>query len=323
MKLTPSQAKVIAAVQLNADLPIAKLKARVGLKEHSIRYALDRARDLGVIERRYFINLFKLGFLQHEVFFSLSAEQRGAREAMLNELKRADNVSWIGRLGGDYQFGINICSRDVTQTVAFFDSLSTRHGKNILEKTLSLRVGLTYFGNRYLAPALKPAAPLRYQNTRGVVSIDELDHRILTTITNNADLSGHQVAKALGVAQSTVDYRLKKLKSDGVIVGTYYALKGERLGILSFLSLIVIRGMSASFRERALEFCAKNNRIVLMIESIGSWDFEFAIDAFSAEEAMHTSEQILDFFGRDIQWLKMIPIFGYPKVQEYPFSRPA
>jgi hypothetical protein len=57
-----------------------------------------------------------------------------------------------------------------------------------------------------------------------------------------------------------------------------------------------------------------------LVESIGSWDFEFVIDAFSAEEAMRTSEQILDFFGRDINWLKMIPLFSYPKVHEYPFK---
>lgn len=322
MKLSSAQAKSIVAAQLNADLPISKLRVKVGVKEHTIRYALDRAREQGIIERRHFINLFKLGFLQHEVFFALSSEERGAREALLAQLKRSDSISWIGRLGGDYQYGINICSRDVTHMVAFFNALSASHGKNILEKTLSLRVSLTYFGNRYLAPQLKHTPPLRYHNTPGKVSIDRTDHRILTAITTNGDLSGHQIARELGIPQSTVDYRLKKLKSDGVIVGTYYAVNGSKVGILSFLCLIVTRGMSATFREKALEFSSKHPEIVLMIESIGSWDFEFVIDAFSAEEAMKTSERILDFFGRDIQWLKMIPIFSYPKVHEYPFTNP-
>lgn len=320
MKLAPLQAKAIVAAQLNAELPISALRRKVGAKEHSIRYAIDRAREQGIIDRRHFINLFKLGFLQHEVFFSLSSEQSGAREALLAELKRSDSISWIGRLGGDFQYGINICSRDMTHTVAFFDHLSASHGKHILEKTLSLRVGLFYFGNRYLAPHLRHAAPLHYGNTPGTITIDTTDHKILTTITSNGDLSGHQIAKALGMPQSTVDYRIKKLKSSGVIVGTYYAVNGSRIGILSFLCLIVTRGMSSTFREKALDFCAKQLSVVVMIESIGSWDFEFVIDAFSAEDAMRTSEELLDFFGRDIQWIKMIPIFSYPKVHEYPFS---
>lgn len=322
MKLTSAQAKIIVAAQLNADTPIAKLRSRAGAQEHTIRYTLDRARSRGVIERRYFINLFKLGYLQHEVFFSLSSGQPGVREALLSQLKASDNVSWIGRLGGDYQFGINICSRDVRHAVTFFDSLSAKYGRTIIEKNLSLRVGLTYFGNRYLAPTVQPASPLRYQSDTELVAIDQTDHKLLAALTSHGDASGHELARKLGIPQSTVDYRLKRLKSSGVIVGSYYVFRGERIGILSFLCLIATRGIGGAFRDKALEFCATHPEIVVCIESIGSWDFEFVIDAHSAEDAMRTSEQILDYFGRDINWLKVIPLFGYPKVHEYPFGAP-
>lgn len=320
MKLTSAQAKIIVAAQLNADMPLGKLRSRVGAQEHTIRYTLDRARSKGVIERRYFINLFKLGYLQHEVFFALSSDQPGVREALLTQLQASDNVSWIGRLGGDYQYGINVCSRDVTQIVTFFDTLSAKYGRTIIEKNLSLRVGLTYFGNRYLAPNVQPACPLRYQSGTEVVTIDKTDHSLLAELTSHGDSSGHELARKLGIPQSTVDYRLKRLKSSGVIVGSYYAFRGERIGILSFLCLIATRGIGSTFREKALAFCADHPEIVVCIESIGSWDFEFVIDARSAEDAMRTSEQILDHFGRDTNWIKVIPLFGYPKVHEYPFS---
>ena len=152
------------------------------------------------------------------------------------------------------------------------------------------------------------------------MEIDHIDHLILSALTADGTMSGHQLARLLGLPQSTVDYRLKKLKSAGIIVGSYYAVKGERLGITSYLCLVSTKGISAAFREKALAFCAQHPEIVLMIESVGSWDFEFSIDAFSAEDAMKTSEQLLDHFGRDIHWLKMIPLFSYPKVLEYPFS---
>jgi DNA-binding Lrp family transcriptional regulator len=47
MKLSPVQAKIIAAAQLNADNPLTKLRARTGCKEHTIRYTLERAREQG------------------------------------------------------------------------------------------------------------------------------------------------------------------------------------------------------------------------------------------------------------------------------------
>jgi DNA-binding Lrp family transcriptional regulator len=320
MKLSPAQAKIIVAAQLDADNPLAKLRSRTGLKEHTIRYTLERAREQGIIERRYFINLCRLGYLQHEVFFSLTSEQVGMRDALLTEFKASDRISWIGRLGGDYQYGINICSRDITQVVSFFDELSKTYGRAFVEKNLSLRVGLTFFGNRYLAPSLKPLAPLRYHSSIEAVEIDVTDHKILSALTSRCPVSGHELARILGMPQSTVDYRLKRLKSSGVIVGSYYNFRGEHVGILSFLCLMSTKGLGSAFRDKALAFCNSHPEIVVLVESIGSWDFEFVIDAFSAEEAMRTSEQILDFFGRDINWLKMIPLFSYPKVHEYPFK---
>jgi DNA-binding Lrp family transcriptional regulator len=320
MKLSPTQAKIIVAAQLDADISLSKLRARTGLKEHTIRYTLERAREQGVIERRYFINLFKLGYLQHEVFFSLTSEQQGMRDTLLAQFKASDRISWIGRLGGDYQYGINICSRDITQVVAFFDDLSKSYGRAFVEKNLSLRVGLTFFGNRYLAPSIKQVHPLRYHTATESVVIDSLDHKILSALTSRLPVSGHELARMLGMPQSTVDYRLRKLKSSGVIVGSYYNFRGDQVGILSFLCLISTKGLGSTFREKALAFCNSHPEIVVLVESIGSWDFEFVIDAFSAEAAMRTSEQLLDYFGRDINWLKMIPLFSYPKVHEYPFS---
>lgn len=320
MKLSAAQAKIIVAAQLNADLPISKIRARTGAKEHTIRYTLRRALEQGLIEQRYFINLFKLGYLQHELFFSLTSEQSGTRSALIAQFKASDKISWIGRLGGDYQYGINICSRDITQVVSFFDNLSETYGRAFVEKNLSLRVGLTFFGNRYLAPSLKPQMPLRYHSGSESVSIDSIDHKILSALTSHNPTSGHQLARILGLPQSTVDYRLKRLRTTGVIVGSYYHFRGDRIGVISFLCLISTRGLGSAFKEKAVTFCQTHPEVVVLIESIGSWDFEFVIDALSAEAAMRTSEQILDYFGKEINWLKMIPLFGYPKVHEYPFS---
>jgi DNA-binding Lrp family transcriptional regulator len=321
MKLSLEQAKIVVAMQLQADQAIQKLSTQLSVKEHTIRYTIERAKRLGIIERRYFINLFKLGYLQHEVFFSLSSEKRGAREALLNKLKRADSISWIGRLGGDYQYGINICAKDIHSTVGFFDELSLSHGADIVEKNLSLRVSLTFYGNRYLAPLQRFKGGLSYHNTSHTVGIDETDHRLLRAITSDAEMSGHQIARSLGIPQSTVDYRLKRLRSEGVIVGAYYVVRGEQLGVISFLCLIRTRGISSRLRGEIANFCASHPEVVVMIESIGSWDFELVIDGFSAEQAMRVSESLLDLFGGAIQWIKMVPIFGYPKVCEYPMSR--
>lgn len=318
MKLTPSQAKVIVAAQLNADLPVKKLRSRLGMKEHTVRYALHRVQQEGVLERRCFLNLFRLGYLQHEVFISLVGERPRDRELLLAYLQGCDRISWIGRLGGEYQYGFNLCSRNMGEVVAFFEKLAGSFGTLFLEKAIALRVGLTYFGNRYLAPDVKPGPALEYRASGGVVAIDPTDQGILGALSHLGYRSSYDLARDLKMSQSTVDYRLRRLRTQGVIVGSYYTVRHERVGILSFLCLVALRGVSGVFRDRALEFCGRHPQVVVLVEAIGSWDFEFVIEAFSAHEAMQTSEALIECFGRDLLWIKLMPIFSFPKVSEYP-----
>ncbi len=321
MKLSPTQAKVVALTQLNADLPIAQIRSKLGLRDHTIRYALERARSQGLVAQRHFINLFRIGCLQHEIFFSLSSEKKGSRETLLKKLIQSDRISWIGRLGGDFHYGMNICSFHINEMLELFDEFSDEYGCIFLEKNLSLRIGLTYFGCRYLAPSIKASPPLSYRITSERVEIDYIDHQILSALSADGSSSIHSIARTLGVPQSTVDYRYKKLKNNGVIVGTYYNFQPQKAGYLSFLCLISTKGISSSFREKVLQFCEDNPEVVVLIESMGSWDFELAIDVREAEHAMTLSEKILDYFGSTLHWIKMIPLFGYPKVREYPFQK--
>lgn len=319
MKLTDVQAKVIGATQLDADLTIATLRKRLKLREHAIRYALEKARSNGIIARRHFINLFRLGYLQHEVYFSLSSDTAGVREQLVSELIRSRRVSWMGKFGGDFHYGINVCSKHVSELLDLFEDLSERYGRVFIDKHLALRVSLTYFGHRYLAPSVKAGTPLSYRVTSDQVEIDEVDHKILSALTTEHNSSGHNLARVVGIPQSTVDLRLRKLKANQIIVGSYYNLHYDRIGILSYLCLLSTKGMASLFKEKAVAYCEQHNEIVVLIESIGSWDFEFVINVTHAEDAMRHAEKLLDLFGRDIQWMKTIPLFSYPKVHEYPF----
>ena len=60
--------------------------------------------------------------------------------------------------------------------------------------------------------------------------------------------------------------------------------------------------------------------MVLLIESIGSWDYEIAVDVEGSKQAVSIMQELRDVFSTYIQSVKVLPSFGYPKVQEYPFE---
>lgn len=51
------------------------------------------------------------------------------------------------------------------------------------------------------------------------ISLDRIDRALLTALDANARMSGTALAAKLGVAESTVSVRLRKLRADGVLRG--------------------------------------------------------------------------------------------------------
>jgi DNA-binding Lrp family transcriptional regulator len=320
MKLTSIQAQIISALQLRADEPISKLRKKLGLRDHTVRYAIDRAIAQDLIERRYFLNLFRLGYQQHEVFFSLSSEKRHEREQLIKDLVATTCISWIGKLGGDYQYGINICVRHPSELLDLFEKLSARYGKIFLEKSFVQLLSLHYFGNRYISAKPQKSVPLSYKISREAVTIDETDHKILAGLTRGPIESIHHLARSLGIPQSTVDYRIKSLRTSGVIVGSYYSLRTHKIAMLSFLCLICSKGISSSLEDKVLGFCMKNTAVITSIRTLGSWDYQLVINVARTEDVVTIGEDLVEELGTDLHWYKMLPLFAYAKVREYPFG---
>lgn len=311
--------EVIVASQLQAAAPVDKIRKLTNMRSHSVRYWLNRGLDLGVIQRRCFMNMFRLGYTQHQIYISLATGSRERRQAVVERLIQSTMVTWLGRLGGDYQYGANIISNNLAEVFDLFHSISEEFGHILLEKAIAVRVALTLLGSKYLAPHIDPGEPLSYRITTEYIETDELDRKLLRAVTNDASQSTHQIARNLAIPQSTVDYRLKKLVENGVIVGHYYAVLPEKVGMHSFLLLLCSKGISNELRQELYNFCVEHPNVTIFIEAIGNWDFEMVFEVEHSEQATIIMEELQDAFGDKLHWIKMLPLFSYLKLAEYPF----
>lgn len=70
--------------------------------------------------------------------------------------------------------------------------------------------------------------------------LDRVDRAILATLAENARASGATLAAAIGVAESTVSHRLRRLQQEGVIRGAHVDLDLSRFGV-ALQALIAVR----------------------------------------------------------------------------------
>lgn len=320
MKLSTKEKEIICAAQLQALAPVARIRESTGFRDHTIRYALQKGLESGLLRRSCFLNLFLLGLSQYEVYFSLSAEKAQLRSQVLQALIDCDKISWVGEFSGDYHYGFNICVRTVREVADFLDYLASSLKLNFLEKAVASRLSLSYFGNKYLSPHKNDGRVLSYQATNRCVELDDTDRLILSTLMTVDCSSRREIARASGLPYSTLEYRLKKLEQTGVIQGYYYQVKPEDLGIQAFLLLVSVKGFSQAIKKKFHNFCRTHPAIVVFIEALGSWDYELAVEVESQRQMLLLTQELQDTFGTTLQTVKVLPSFEYPKVREYPFQ---
>lgn len=70
--------------------------------------------------------------------------------------------------------------------------------------------------------------------------LDRIDRALVVALSSNARASGAQLAAEIGVAESTVSQRLRKLSQTGVVRGTHAEVDLTRMGV-PLQALIAIR----------------------------------------------------------------------------------
>lgn len=319
MRLSEKEKEILSAAQLQADATTGTIGKLTSSRNHTVRYTLQKALDAGLICRRAFFNLFLLGFTQYEVYFSLSTNRKNLRSSLLQALTEADNVSWVGEFSGEYHYGFNICVRSVAEVAEFLDRLATKLDLSFLEKAFASRLSLTFFGNKYLSKKPSQAPELCYRATNKYVEIDEIDHLVLKTMMDHNSGSRRELARATALPYSTLEYRLKKLEQSKVICGYYLHIKEDLLGVLSFLCLVSVKGFNQTAKKKFFTFCRNHPAITVFIESLGSWDYELAVEVENPRQMLALTQDLQDNFGSQLQSIKVLPSFSYPKVREYPF----
>lgn len=107
-------------------------------------------------------------------------------------------------------------------------------------------------------------------NNNSTHSIDELDIRILSILSEDARTSYREVAKKLDIASGTVYNRIRKMTDNGIIKGYIPLLDYGKLGYdLTVLILIQVEGEHLTNVE---EMLATSGEVLTVYDITGEFD---------------------------------------------------
>lgn len=317
-KLSERDRAILVTTQFDAFQSAVTVAKRLKVKSHAVHYSLNSLREKGIIRPVALINPFALGLQQFGVFFSLAPHSQDSPQRVLTELAAHPAVAWLAELGGRYQYGFTYCCRSIFDFSNFLEQLATRFGDIFFEKTILTNLSFTLFRKRYLSNT-KPENDCLIQGGKaeGRESLDEIDMAVLKAYASDGVRSQQHTARALGIPRSTVQYRVQKLESSGIIQNYIHLISARKLGYEVYRLLVHARGFSQQLKDSLFEFARNEDSVVNFIHCIGDWDFEMTVEVAQSSEITALIQRLNRTHGTHIHRTEILTIFKQSQSVQY------
>jgi len=85
------------------------------------------------------------------------------------------------------------------------------------------------------------------------------------------------LARVVGLTPDAVQYRLRRLKERGFILGYTAWFDSRKLGFDYYKLLIGFRNITNEIENEFIRYCGEHDAVVFINKTIGSWDMELDI----------------------------------------------
>jgi len=123
------------------------------------------------------------------------------------------------------------------------------------------------------------------------MTLDKKDFQIIYQLDQDCRRSLTQIAKKVRLHRNVVEYRIKKMETDGVIRGYYTQINTMALGYITFRIFINISNANSEQEKALITFLKKDMHTIWFFRVQGKWDFDvllvaknlFEVDKFLEE----------------------------------------
>ena len=320
MKLSSKEVLVLHAVLLQARHSVEKIAQQVGMQSHTVRRLIAKLQEQKVLlGMRAYVNAYALGLNEYQVFFSLPRTRLELQNKLLEHLTNLQGVSLLSELNGDPQFELHYMARNTSEALTLLDSI-----RKITPEAQISSFSLTHeqYYSGVLGYLLKNSpnySPLRFGPVDKNVPPDALDHSLLCKLANYTISSQRDLARKLGVPESTVAARISSLEARDIISGYYHLCDFKPLGLLPVVGLLYTTVLNAQLRRAIVDFCNTHPGIAYVDLTVGAFSARLFMRAQSYEDARLIMQEIRNQFTDIIVAVKIMPQLKFMKHSTYPW----
>ncbi len=127
--------------------------------------------------------------------------------------------------------------------------------------------------------------------------LDTKDRKLLLTLDFNARMTNAQLAKKVGLSKQGVDYRLKRMMNQGVILGYYPVVDIHKLGYIYGRLLLKFYNLTRKEEKKVFDELVADRRFNWILKGEGNYDMVIVFFPKDLQELKELSEELSEKYG--------------------------
>lgn len=301
--------KILYELNSNARLSCSQIGKKVGLSTEVVNYRIKKLEDENIITQyQLIVNLSKLDVLQFKICLSFQHIISENLKKIIDKLKNKKEVKWIVSSNSNWDLIISLETNSITGIDILKNEILSLFKDYINKKAISILVEASTYNRNYLLDTKSLRKERIIMKAGKKIRLDKLDLDILKQLSENARKSVVDIATELKTTARIINYHIKQLIKNEVILGFKIALNYEKLGIKFYKTFIYLDNPKKERINQLIEFFEGHKNIIHHVKVLGNWDLEPEFEVYSEQEFNNILIDIKDNFSDIIKNMDIITI---------------
>ncbi len=297
-KLKSTDMKLLTYLYQHNREPFTKIAKAVGLSREQVEYWIKRYESEGIIKKYLpVVSYTRLGYHSLVLFFIKNTTSSASVE-LKKEVKQSKNRITTVELLGKYDLCFVFVFHNDKEKNEYLMKFLEEHKGVIEDHTLVEPYHMKLYPLKFLG-SKREDEYLWIDYQKGEVKIDDKERNILKVLAKNARARIIDIAHATNLSAELVIYKIKRLQSEGILLGTRTAFDMEKLQYYYTILQINIKNLSQKTSERLAEFAKSNTHIETFYLSMNKPNCYMQLFHSSIKELQETIEKLKSAFKED------------------------
>jgi DNA-binding Lrp family transcriptional regulator len=317
-KMDIKDRKLLALLDENARYSNSQIARKIKLSKPAVEYRINRFEKNDVIFQHYaVIDFTKLGYSQYKIYFKFQNANLEEEQQIINYWINSVNSIWVGQIRGNWDLAVSVLAKSNFEFGRVLLGFMNKYSGFILDKEILLTEYSPIYAREYLEDA-KPSEFV-YGLPSEKYELDEIDAKILKVLATEARCSIINLAEKTKLTRDIINYRMKKLTKDKILMQyrTYPNL--EVIGINLYKIIIRTKNFDKAAENKIKSYIALGKKSVQLLKLIGSWDLEIEYEASNEDELYKYLNDLRKQFADIIRDYDIMRITKTYKYNYYPF----